>query len=185
MPPRLIYLDQNKWIELARAVNGKTDRGVLQILEILRESKRLDLSRFPLSLAHFIETNKRRDIKSRSRLGALMWELSDNWTLAGPKAILRRELDGALSLILNRRLHERSFSLLGKGVVHASDHLEAGIQLDPDRILPEALRLSLETQADAALSKSVLTGLTPWRELLSTTLRLEFRLWSCSTQVCV
>jgi hypothetical protein len=164
MPPRLIYLDQNKWIELARAVNGKADSRLLQVLEILRESKRLGLNRFPLSLAHFIETNKRQDADSRSRLGSLMWELSDNWTLAGPSAILQWELDRALSLALKRRINVRPFSLLGKGVVHASDHLEAGVKLDPEHVLPENIRLSFEKIADALLNKSLLTGITPCGE---------------------
>jgi hypothetical protein len=115
MPARIIYLDQNKWIELARAASGKAAADLIQVLDILRESKRLGLNVFPLSLGHFIETNKRRDLQSRSRLGSLMWELSDNWTLANPAAIQRWELDRALSITLNRRLHERAFSLLGQG----------------------------------------------------------------------
>jgi len=163
MPARIIYLDQNKWIELARAVTGKATPQLIQVLDILRESKRLGLNVFPLSLAHFIETNKRRDLQSRSRLGSLLWELSDNWTLAGPAAIQRWELDRALAITLNRRLNERPFSLLGKGVTHASDHLPA-IRLDPDRVLPDELRASLEEQADRLLTKSVLTGLSPWGE---------------------
>lgn len=164
MLARIIYLDQNKWIELTRAVAGKTTQQLTQVLEILRESKRLGLNVFPLSLAHFIETNKRRDLGSRSRLGSLMWELSDNWTLAGPGAIQRWELDRALSITLNRRLNERPFSLLGKGVTHASDHLESTIRLDPNRVLAEELRSSLEELADRMLTKSVLNGLSPWGE---------------------
>jgi len=70
MPARIIYLDQNKWIELARAVSGKATPELNQVLDILRESKRLGLNVFPLSLGHFIETNKRRDLESRSRLGS-------------------------------------------------------------------------------------------------------------------
>jgi hypothetical protein len=163
MPARIIYLDQNKWIELARALSGKATPQLIQVLDILRESKRLGLNVFPLSLAHFIETNKRRDLPSRSRLGSLMWELSDNWTLACPAVIQRWELDHALSITLNRRLNERPFSLLGKGVTHASDHLES-IRLDPNRILPDELRASLEEQADRILTKSMLTGLSPWAE---------------------
>ena len=161
MPARIIYLEQNKWIELARAVSAKATPELLQVLDILRESKRLGLNVFPLSLGHFIETNKRRDLQSRSRLGSLMWELSDNWTLAAPTAIQRWELDRALSITLNRRLNERPFSLLGKGLSHASDHLEATIRLDPNRVLPDHLRASLEKQADRLLTESVLMGLSP------------------------
>jgi len=64
MPARIVYLDQNKWIELARALSGKASPQFIQVLDILRESKRLGLNVFPLSLAHFIETNKRRDSKA-------------------------------------------------------------------------------------------------------------------------
>ena len=150
MPARIIYLDQNKWIELARAVSGKATPELIQVLDILRESKRLGLSVFPLSLAHFIETNKRRDLQSRSRLGSLMWELSDNWTLAGPAAIQQWELDRALAITLNRRLNERPFSLLGKGISHASDHLDA-IRLDPNN----ALSYKARAQAYRALGDDI------------------------------
>lgn len=164
MPARIIYLDQNKWIELARAASGKAAAELIQVLDILRESKRLGLNVFPLSLGHFIETNKRRDLQSRSRLGSLMWELSDNWTLANPAAIQRWELDRALAITLNRRLNERAFSLLGQGIAHASDHLESAIRLDPNRVLPDDLRGSLEKQADRLVTESVLTGISPWGE---------------------
>jgi hypothetical protein len=73
-------------------------------------------------------------------------------------------LDRALSITLNRRLNERPFSLLGKGLGHASDHLEATIRLDPNRVLPEQLRASLEELADRMFTESVLTGLSPWGE---------------------
>jgi hypothetical protein len=165
MPPRIIYLDQNKWIELARAATGKATPELLnQVLDILRESKRLGLNIFPLSLGHFIETNKRRDLESRSRLGSLMWELSDNWTLAAPTAIQRWELDRALSIALNRRLNERPFALLGQGVAHASDHLDGRIRLDPNRLLPDDVRAAFEKQADRMLTESVLTGVSPFGE---------------------
>ncbi len=164
MPARIIYLDQNKWIELARAVSGKATPELNQVLDILRESKRLGLNVFPLSLGHFIETNKRRDLESRSRLGSLMWELSDNCTLAAPAKIQRWELDRALSITLNRRLNERPFSLLCQGLAHASDHIEATIRLDPDRVLAEQSRTSFEQLADRMFTKTVLTGVSPWGE---------------------
>jgi len=164
MPARIIYLDQNKWIELAKAANGRASPELLQVLDILRESKRLGLNVFPLSLGHFIETNKRRDLESRSRLGSLMWELSDNWTLAAPTAIQRWELDRALSIVLNRRLSEQQVPLLGQGIAHACDHLDARIHLDRDRHLPDDVRVALEKQADRMFTKSVLTGIGPFGE---------------------
>jgi hypothetical protein len=161
--PRLIYLDQNKWIEFAQAIRDG-NKHLLQVLEILRETKRLDLNRFPLSLAHFMETNKRQDIDSRGDLGRLMWELSDGWALAGPGAIRQREIDRALSLVLHRTFNERPFELLGRGVLHASDHLKEGVKLDPERVLPEEVRLALEKAANKLFDKTLLTGSTPWGE---------------------
>lgn len=164
MPARIIYLDQNKWIDLARAATGKATPELNQVLDIVRESKRLGMNVFPLSLGHFIETNKRRDLESRSRLGSLMWELSDNWTLAAPAAIQRWELVRALSITLNRRLNERPFSVLGTGLSHASDNLDAKVHLAPDRLLPDTLRAAFEKQADRIFTESVLTGVSPFGE---------------------
>jgi len=158
--PRLIYLDQNKRIEFVQAIRDG-NKHLLQVLEILRETKRLDLNHPCHSRTSWKLTNGETPMVAEASR-RLMWDLSDGWALAGPGAILQFEIDRALSLVLQRRLNERPFELLGRGVLHASDHLKEGVKLDPERALPEGLRLSLEKAADALFNKSLLTGITPW-----------------------
>src|SRR5262245_49132970 len=96
MAARVVYLDQNKWIELAQAIHTPRNRHLLPILDVIRALKASGHAVFPLSLAHYVETSKRLDPGQHERLGQLMWEVSDGRTLASPEAILRFEIDMAL-----------------------------------------------------------------------------------------
>jgi hypothetical protein len=68
MPARIIYLDQNKWIELARALSGKDGPELIQVLDILRESKRLGLNVFPLSLPTLLKRTSGETSKAEAVL---------------------------------------------------------------------------------------------------------------------
>lgn len=73
----IVYLDQNKWIELARVHAGATATGPAfelypQLLEAVREFRVL----FPLSSAHVLETSKRNDPVSRGALAETQAALS-------------------------------------------------------------------------------------------------------------
>lgn len=103
MAPRVIYLDQNKWIELAQAAHGKGSARLLPVLEFIRQIKASGLAVFPLSLAHHMETSKRFDAGQQERLGRLMWEISEGSTFASPASILHSEIDAAI-VELSRKL---------------------------------------------------------------------------------
>ena len=74
---RTIYLDQMHWIQLSRVYHGRstdpTLRAVLDFVMVARENGR---ARFPLSMAHYIETAKRGDVGSRARLAEVQREFS-------------------------------------------------------------------------------------------------------------
>jgi hypothetical protein len=82
-PVKRVYLDQNKWIDLARAVNGVAGgerfEEVRLVLEAGVESGELSL---PLSSAHYMETQNRRQWRSRRQLGETMLAFSKLQTVA-------------------------------------------------------------------------------------------------------
>ena len=73
----IVYLDQNKWIELARVQAGLVSSGpiadlYLQLLAAVESGQVL----FPLSASHVLETSKRNDPISRGHLAETQAKLS-------------------------------------------------------------------------------------------------------------
>lgn len=91
--PLYIYLDQNKWIDLARAYhdrpNGNQFKSVLQKVTEAVESKK---AIFPLSAYHIAETQKRTDISSRKRLSKVMAIISQGWAISLSEIISNTEI---------------------------------------------------------------------------------------------
>jgi hypothetical protein len=115
----IIYLDQNKWIELARMVNRKDEsaraKHVVRDFDAIAE--RGDVF-FPLSGIHYMETARISNAARRSRLGAVMWQYSKGATIAGYPTVVRHELEVALSKRFVQVV-PRALTLLGRGSSHA------------------------------------------------------------------
>jgi hypothetical protein len=114
----IIYLDQNKWIELARIINGidKSERAAALVQEI-----NIALSAgyiFPLSAIHIMEFSRIRDAGRRSRLGKVMWQFSQGFTLAPQREIVSREIEIAF-FQMGFNVNPRELKLIGRGIPHA------------------------------------------------------------------
>jgi hypothetical protein len=96
--PLIVYLDQNKWIDLTKARHGHNDgqkyQDVLKkILEVVKQDKAI----FPLSWVHFIETRKKRNLQKRKELAEVMAEISRGIVIL-PKTIIQEwELQHAIA----------------------------------------------------------------------------------------
>ena len=113
----LVYLDQNKWIQLARVFNGKEKNKKISQIPRLVAKNRVFL---PISAIHYMETSRISDCSRRERLGRVMWNLSKGITIASARSIAEHEIEVALSKMLSENyIHE--FSFLGKGASHAFD----------------------------------------------------------------
>ena len=115
----IVYLDQNKWIELARMVNRRDDsnraRRVVRDFDATVERGTVSV---PLSAIHYMETARISNVSRRSRLGAVMWRYSKGITIAGYPAVVQYELEVALSKHFPQVVpHE--LTLLGRGSAHA------------------------------------------------------------------
>src|SRR5579863_10744362 len=81
--PLMIYLDQNKWIDLGLAYH-QNPRGVrfATILQKMHDAVKQKTARFPFSSQHVLETMKMGDIARRQRLAQIIAEFSEGWTIA-------------------------------------------------------------------------------------------------------
>lgn len=111
-----IYLDQNKWIDVARVDKGATaGKPFENAAALLSAGVELGELSVPLSRAHFIETNNRRDWASRRELAETMFRLSSRHTVAPADALLPGELDRALKEFFGRPLELRQVKPFGVG----------------------------------------------------------------------
>lgn len=160
-----VYLDQNKWIDLARAVNGVAGgerfEEVRLLLEAGVESGELSL---PLSSAHYMETQNRRQWRSRRQLAETMLAFSKLQTIAPQDALLPAELDIALASLFGVPAAARPLRVFGVGASHAFD-----MEIGPYRI-PEEQRgrvadpVGYERHANRLLERQVLIGPSPEME---------------------
>lgn len=105
--PLLVYLDLNKWIDLAHAKTGTEKGGAFE--SVLTSAMRLAAEGrviFPLSFAHFMEVAKIGKEAQRRTLAGLMVELSQGWFLSSASALLMGELRRAIALRFDRPFAE-------------------------------------------------------------------------------
>lgn len=115
----IVYLDQNKWIELAKMVNGKDDSvRAKRVVRDFEASVDGDEVVVPLSAIHYMETARISNTARRSRLGAVMWHYSRGITIAGYPVVVRHELEVALSKHFPQ-VRPGTLTLLGRGSPHA------------------------------------------------------------------
>lgn len=115
----IVYLDQNKWIELARMFHGKdTSSRARQILHEFETACDKGDAKLPLSSCHYIETSRISNLGRKTRLGAVMWRFSKGITILGQQIIVRHELEVALAKHV-AQIRPGRIEILGKGHAHA------------------------------------------------------------------
>jgi len=101
---RLVYLDLNHWIGLAKAAVGHRDGARHRDpLEALREANRSGSSAFPLSAEHYMEMSGIADPRQRFDVAAVMEELSGFASLVSRTVVMRLEVEAAVDAIAHPR----------------------------------------------------------------------------------
>lgn len=121
-----MYLDQNKWIDLAKAAEGRKD-GLRFGKALQRTSELADarLVSFPLTTSRYVETWTTRNAAKRHSLARVMLRLARPTrallpdTMSGLPDILRSELRLALSQKLGLQQQAAGLPIFGSGVRHA------------------------------------------------------------------
>lgn len=117
-PPN-VYLDQNKWIELARAHYGRREHSARRLaVRAIETAAEHDNIIAPLSFGHYIETGKNRNESGRLKLAQLMYVVSKGRTIAEYNVILRHEMQVALGQLFPGRVRVDPFAFIGYGVAH-------------------------------------------------------------------
>ena len=129
-------------------------------LEFLRAASKEGIAKFPLSLAHYLETTKHSKVERRKRLADFMIEISQLHTIASLEEVLAHEIDASLRVYFGGRIAVKPLHLLGKGVGHAlGTSTSRGFQVDDSSVLlaPEE-RQRIEAMANAMFELGALAG---------------------------
>lgn len=158
-----VYLDQNKWIDLARAAVGHPlGERYADALLLARRAVRTGAASFPLDIFRYMETTRRGNDRSRNELADTMRELSQGHTMALPRAVLDHELDVALQHRYGTPEVPRPLRVFGIGIRHIDqDHVDwpqIDISLLPDQgaSLSPGQRRRLQEFMDATIEASLL-----------------------------
>lgn len=122
----VVYLDQNKWIELARVrsqavVSGK----IFDLYERLAEAVEDGRVIFPLSVSHVLETSKRNDPVSRMYLAETQAKFSGGYAYRSRKGRLLVEVRKVLGRLLGLSVPDVPANwFLARGFLQAFEQLD-------------------------------------------------------------
>lgn len=156
-----VYLDQNKWVDLARARSGhRLGADFLDALTMACAAVESGAASFPLSAGHFFETRHRRDYRSRAELGETMVELSRWHAIAPAHVVVPAEIDSALYRRADPHgIAPAPLQIFGADANHSLGTDAITYELPDDVAVPTELRSLLRDEAKQLMQWYVLVGL--------------------------
>lgn len=134
---KIIYLEQNAWIELSRCRKGKKSSCDKKLLETIKQASDNGTAIFPISLVHIMEITNTAKAEWREELLSIMLEISHYYTFT-PYWDKLRDLE-IKNLVLNALgmppIDVRSY-LVGKGF----SNLMGLPTVKSEKIRPEILK---------------------------------------------
>jgi hypothetical protein len=94
---RVVYLDQNHWVRLARSLTGRDDSCARSVIELLSEGVAEHQLVVTLAAANYLELWHRKSWRSRWDVAAVMRDLTGYMSLPPPQQLLRLGLAHTLS----------------------------------------------------------------------------------------
>jgi hypothetical protein len=119
---RIVYLDLNHWIYLAKAATGHPDGARhLAALEALRRALASGKFMFVLSGTHHMEMEGIKSLRQRRDITDVMEELTSFRTLLSRAVLIQLEIEAALDELITTRPEpiQSPLTLIGDGVLHA------------------------------------------------------------------
>ena len=140
----IVYIDQNKWIDLARVHSqAVVSGGIYELYGRLARAVEEGRVILPLSVSHIIETSKRNDPLSRQHLAETQAKFSRGYTYRSRKGRLLVEVREALGRLLGLNVPEMS-----QNWVLACGFLQAFEELDEFVAPPQSVRLVEEINSN-------------------------------------
>jgi hypothetical protein len=103
-PPKLVFLDLNHWIGLAKARTGHAGgEAARRGLAVCSAARAEGAALFPISGTTIMELSKVRRYRQRRDLRQVIEELSGYFTVAARDLILRHEIDAVLNQVVGPR----------------------------------------------------------------------------------
>lgn len=176
-PPKLVYLDLNHWVALAKALaghrDGRTHEGVLSAC--MRAADK-GLAVFPISDSIYFEISKIRQFRQRRDLREVIEKVSRNMVVTSRSVISSHEIESLLNRIIGPNPRPiNSMDYLDWGVARAFG-MEGGCRIRSDsgedvtakvrasqREGPAAFDLTL-ARAEIDLNRSIIEGPSPYEE---------------------
>jgi hypothetical protein len=118
--PTMVYLDQNKWIDLGLAYY-RNPRGVrfAKTLQKMYDAAKQKTASFPFSKEHMLETMKMGKIDRRQRLAQVMAMFSEGWATAPWDKVNQVELSMSIPKAFNKPPLITSPLVFGRGIEFA------------------------------------------------------------------
>jgi hypothetical protein len=117
-----IYLDQNKWIDLTKALyRSDATTSDRENAESLKRAVAAGRLRFPVSDMHMMEAYRIGDSERRLQLASVFAQFSAGWFIASRQARVSHELDAALAALLSaaNRGHRPCFDAFARDMFWA------------------------------------------------------------------
>lgn len=172
-----VYLDQNKWIDLARAETGHPlGAPYVDALAAFKRAVAEGRARFPLSSAHYFETGKQSSLERRIALARMMMRLARQLRIAPPHDIVPWEIRCALIKVLDLPLPVPEKQVFGSGVAHAFAAPQLRFTSSPEwrgKALPAHVQEMLRPIVEAECEARVLADYVPTDGPASVRLHLE------------
>ena len=122
--PKVIYLDQNHWINLLRAKLEKSNQNQIEkrTLNAILNASKDERAIFPISNTHLIETYKKKDNQKREQLLDFMIELSNGYGIVTYIAIQKFEIRQAVLKQAGLPTKDIRQYIIGKGFPYIMGH---------------------------------------------------------------
>jgi hypothetical protein len=158
-----VYLDQNHWVALTRARLGRPDDdNHLGVLALVRAAVEQGEASFPLSMSHYIETQNRRDWRSRSDIAVTMGEISKFHAIAPHNRLIDAEIEHALGRAFGFQAQAPIIPFGYGAAFHSAASLPDYVV--PDELvgrLPEGVKWQLEERFKPMREQWLLSGVPP------------------------
>jgi hypothetical protein len=156
---KIIYLDQNAWIEISRFKEGKTSLCDKELFDQIMEARDNNKAIFPLSYAHFLEMSAITQIEQRQKLLPIMLDISQFYILKQDyRAIIVFEVENLVRKKLELPLINIRQTIVGKGLLDfmGSSFTVHSETLDVDT-LETMSKMVLKKFADSKIVSEIMT----------------------------